>query len=171
MKPKDKKNLLKTFKGFFLKAAQEEFGHLALLKIIETTDDTVLTTKTLFTELNQTIEDCIFHKYAKLCYLDILAPNSKMFFSEATRKFLNVEKYNENVSNFSWKKNDKIQLENEKKGKPQENVENEGKKEEEAKNEMEDAQNGKEEGNESEEEDEIDEMEVNDKKTPLFMGR
>ncbi|KAI8616201.1 armadillo-type protein [Chytriomyces sp. MP71] len=49
--PKDRKHILKTFKGLVPKIAKEPFGHTVLISVCECVDDTVLTGKTVLAEL------------------------------------------------------------------------------------------------------------------------
>ncbi|RKO96228.1 ARM repeat-containing protein, partial [Caulochytrium protostelioides] len=48
---KQRKTILKSFKGFVGKMAMEQFGHAVLLTVMETMDDTVTVGKTIFAEL------------------------------------------------------------------------------------------------------------------------
>ncbi|KAL2915998.1 Pumilio y domain member 6 [Polyrhizophydium stewartii] len=49
--PKDRKHIIKTFKGFVHGIAKEQYGHAVLLSCFECIDDTVLVAKSLITEL------------------------------------------------------------------------------------------------------------------------
>lgn len=49
--PKDRKHIVKSFKGFIHSIAKEQYGHAVLLSCFECIDDTVLVGKALITEL------------------------------------------------------------------------------------------------------------------------
>ena len=49
--PKDRKNIVKTFKTFILAIAKEQYGHAVLITCFECIDDTVLTSKIIIAEL------------------------------------------------------------------------------------------------------------------------
>ncbi|KAI8925263.1 armadillo-type protein [Entophlyctis helioformis] len=49
--PKDRKHILKSFKGFVHAIAREQYGHAVLITAFETIDDTVIVSKTIVSEL------------------------------------------------------------------------------------------------------------------------
>ncbi|KAJ3411192.1 pumilio domain member 6 [Chytridiales sp. JEL 0842] len=49
--PKDRKHILKSFKGLIPKIAQEQYGHTVLLTLLDAVDDTVLVGKSVLAEL------------------------------------------------------------------------------------------------------------------------
>ncbi|EGF81784.1 hypothetical protein BATDEDRAFT_23402 [Batrachochytrium dendrobatidis JAM81] len=49
--PKDRKSIIKSFKGFVHAIAQEQYGHTVLLSCFECIDDTVIVSKSLIAEL------------------------------------------------------------------------------------------------------------------------
>ncbi|RKO84810.1 armadillo-type protein [Blyttiomyces helicus] len=49
--PKDRKHIVKSFKGFVVKVAREQYGHAALLTLFDCVDDTVLVQKAIVGEL------------------------------------------------------------------------------------------------------------------------
>jgi pumilio family protein 6 len=49
--PKDRKHILKSFKGLIPKISQEQYGHTVLLTLLDAVDDTVLIQKSVIAEL------------------------------------------------------------------------------------------------------------------------
>lgn len=51
--PKDRKLIAKALKGFVVKAAMDQYGHLFIIRFLETTDDTTLSKKAIIEVLMQ----------------------------------------------------------------------------------------------------------------------
>eukprot|EP01087_Luapelamoeba_hula_P009622 TRINITY_DN2503_c0_g1_i1.p1 TRINITY_DN2503_c0_g1~~TRINITY_DN2503_c0_g1_i1.p1 ORF type:complete len:703 (-),score=184.87 TRINITY_DN2503_c0_g1_i1:15-2123(-) len=83
--PKDRKAVVKSFKGLVTKVAQEECGYIVLLSLLDVTDDTVLTTKSLLGELLKGSADeqaeLVNNRWAKQVFLHALAPRATKYFT------------------------------------------------------------------------------------------
>eukprot|EP00088_Acartia_fossae_P010996 TRINITY_DN1550_c0_g1_i10.p1 TRINITY_DN1550_c0_g1~~TRINITY_DN1550_c0_g1_i10.p1 ORF type:complete len:679 (-),score=235.53 TRINITY_DN1550_c0_g1_i10:362-2398(-) len=60
---KDRKTIIKSFKTFMLKTAQEEYGHMVLLGIFDSVDDTKIVGKAVIGELMEDIDTLFSNKY------------------------------------------------------------------------------------------------------------
>jgi len=60
---KDRKAIIKSFKTFMLKTAQEEWGHTLLLAIFDSVDDTKIVGKAVVGELMETPEELFTNKF------------------------------------------------------------------------------------------------------------
>jgi len=60
---KDRKAIVKSFKTFMLKTAQEEYGHMVLLGMFDSVDDTKLVGKAVIGELMENIQELFNNKY------------------------------------------------------------------------------------------------------------
>ena len=56
---KDRKAILKTFKGLVVKVAKEQYGHHVLMTILDAVDDTTLISKVILPELLKSNEDAL----------------------------------------------------------------------------------------------------------------
>lgn len=88
--PKDRKAIIKSFKSFVVKIALEDYGHIALLRLIDVTDDTVLVRKALYSELmsmdDNNLLQILSSKTGRLSFLQLLTPCSSRYFSKDTIK-------------------------------------------------------------------------------------
>jgi len=87
-KPKDRKVITKTFQGYASRIAKEEFGHIVILQIINSVDDTKLVYQSLIKELLKDGLDLCRDKYARLCFLSILVGFVSKYFSPSTLDLL-----------------------------------------------------------------------------------
>jgi pumilio family protein 6 len=71
---KQRKAILKSFKTFAVKIACEEYGHLVLLRLLDSTDDTVLVRKTLYPELLPAMPQLVVHPHGRFLPLHLLLP-------------------------------------------------------------------------------------------------
>jgi len=60
---KDRKAIIKNFKTFMLKTAQEEYGHMVLLGIFDSVDDTKIVGKAVIGELLENVEELFHNKF------------------------------------------------------------------------------------------------------------
>merc|ERR1719383_476774 len=60
---KDRKAIIKNFKTFMLKTAQEEYGHMVLLGIFDSVDDTKIVGKAVIGELLENLEELFKNKF------------------------------------------------------------------------------------------------------------
>ncbi|KAL6077580.1 Pumilio y domain member 6 [Balamuthia mandrillaris] len=81
---KDRKAIIKTFKGVVEKISQEEHGHLVLLSLLDCTDDTVLIKKAILRELFQNTMEAVRNRSARLCLLHVLSPRNTKYFPPFT---------------------------------------------------------------------------------------
>ncbi|ORX62028.1 ARM repeat-containing protein [Hesseltinella vesiculosa] len=86
--PKDKKHIIKAFKPFLVKMAQDEYGYLVLLRLMDVTDDTVLVSKTVLTELGKSAKELFANKFGRRVFLYILAGRNTKYLSVDTVQFL-----------------------------------------------------------------------------------
>jgi len=83
--------VIKSFKGLVHKIAKEEYGHVALVRLLDVTDDTVLLKKAILKEMMQdkaAFVTLLSDKYARLAVLHILAPRSSKYFPPDVVKLL-----------------------------------------------------------------------------------
>lgn len=66
----------------------EEYGHVVILKILETTDDTALVEKVILTEMIKDMKNLLEHRYGRLPFLHIVAPKNPKYFPVATINML-----------------------------------------------------------------------------------
>lgn len=78
--PKDRKSILKSFKTFVVKICKEEYGHLVLLALFDSVDDTVLVKKAIFSEILSELQDIIANQYGRKVILYLLKPRSHSYF-------------------------------------------------------------------------------------------
>ena len=80
---KDRKAIIKSFKTFMVKTAKEEHGHMALLAMLDSVDDTKLVGKSVLGELiasEEGIEEIIDNERARKVFTFALAGRNKTFF-------------------------------------------------------------------------------------------
>ncbi|RWS23834.1 pumilio domain-containing protein KIAA0020-like isoform X2 [Leptotrombidium deliense] len=79
---KDRKVIVKSFKKFVAKIAQEEHGYLVLLAAFDCVDDTKLLEKVIVAELvsNENVLDLVKDKHASKVFEYILSPRDPRFF-------------------------------------------------------------------------------------------
>jgi len=80
---KDRKAIIKSFKTFMVKTAMEEHGHMALLAMLDSVDDTKLVGKSVLGELiasDEGIEEIIDNERARKVFTFALAGRNKTFF-------------------------------------------------------------------------------------------
>lgn len=77
---KDRKAILKSFKGFVLKMSKEEYGHQVLLSIFDVVDDTKLVSKIILEELLKTLKEVAMDTYGRKVLLYLLSPRDPMHF-------------------------------------------------------------------------------------------
>lgn len=87
---KDRKTIVKGLKGYMLRSAQEEYGHIVLLRLLDVVDDTVLLQSSVLAPLvaSDEIGNTIQNKYARLVLLQVLAPKFKLYFTPSTLALL-----------------------------------------------------------------------------------
>jgi pumilio family protein 6 len=76
--PKNRKHILKSFKGFYKKIAKEQYGHAVLLTLFDCVDDTVLVQKIVLSELwqeemGETFVSLLRDRYGSRVFLYILS--------------------------------------------------------------------------------------------------
>ncbi|XP_068725822.1 pumilio homolog 3-like [Montipora capricornis] len=78
---KDRKVLIKSFKTYYVKIAKEEFGHLVLLALFDSVDDTVLVKKIVFPEIQSSLKELAFDTYGRKVLLYLLFPRNPGHFT------------------------------------------------------------------------------------------
>ncbi|KAI9304328.1 armadillo-type protein [Cunninghamella echinulata] len=86
--PKDKKAIIKSFKPFLTKIAQDEYGYLVLLRLLDDTDDTVLVSKAIISELCKNAKELVSDKFGRRVFLYILVGRNTKYLSTDTVKLL-----------------------------------------------------------------------------------
>ncbi|CAO3612676.1 unnamed protein product [Cunninghamella blakesleeana] len=86
--PKDKKQIIKSFKPFLSKIAQDEYGYLVLLRLLDDTDDTVLVSKAIIGELCKNAKELVSDKFGRRVFLYILVGRNTKYLSADTIKIL-----------------------------------------------------------------------------------
>ncbi|XP_034997321.2 pumilio homolog 3 [Hippoglossus stenolepis] len=71
---KDRKVIIKTMKTFMVKFATGEFGHLVLLALFDSVDDTKLVKQAVLSEILLSLDEVINNKYGKKVLLYLLSP-------------------------------------------------------------------------------------------------
>jgi pumilio family protein 6 len=85
---KDRKAIIKSFKGLITKISKEEFGHIVLLKLLDCVDDTVLVSKQILNEVKKNLMEVVQDKYGRLVLLQLLVPGNKRYFPQVTLDLL-----------------------------------------------------------------------------------
>jgi pumilio homology domain family member 6 len=86
---KDRKTITRSFKGYVDRICREENGHVVLLKLLDATDDTVLTGKSIYSEMKKNLLEIANDKNGRLSLLLLLCPG-KRYFPVATLEQLKV---------------------------------------------------------------------------------
>jgi pumilio family protein 6 len=78
---KDRKVYVKSLKNYVVKICKEEHGHLVLLGIFDSVDDTVLVIKNIINEMIPSLEEVCQDKHGRRVLLYLLNPRSHQYFS------------------------------------------------------------------------------------------
>jgi pumilio family protein 6 len=81
--PKDRKAIVKSFKGFVKKICYEEHGFLVLLALFDSVDDTVLIRKAILSEILSELEEVTCHPNGCRLVLYLLSPRSPEHFKKS----------------------------------------------------------------------------------------
>ena len=73
--------MVKSFKPYMKKICAEENGHVVMMAVFDTVDDTVLVRKTLLAEVMSALEEVCDDQYGRRILLYLLSPRSKRHFS------------------------------------------------------------------------------------------
>ncbi|XP_034565560.1 pumilio homolog 3 [Notolabrus celidotus] len=76
---KDRKVIIKTMKTYMVKFATGEFGHLVLLAIFDSVDDTKLVKQVVLSEILSSLDEVIGNKYGKKVLLYLLSPRDPAY--------------------------------------------------------------------------------------------
>ncbi|XP_049850690.1 pumilio homolog 3 [Schistocerca gregaria] len=85
---KDRKAIIKSMRGYVMRIAKEEFGHLVLLRIFNAVDDTTLVSKYIISELKPGLLELAQDRFGRLSLLYLLSPLNRRYFSEFTLSLL-----------------------------------------------------------------------------------
>lgn len=77
----ERKKFVRAIKGDVAEVAHHPFGHMALVRLLDCTDDTVLIRKSVLAELEPQLLDLACHVHGRKLILHILAPKSRWYFS------------------------------------------------------------------------------------------
>jgi pumilio family protein 6 len=86
--PKARKAIIKSLKGYVLKIALEQHGHVLLLRIFDVMDDTVLVSKAIIFELKPHLLELAQDRFGRLILLALLSPKNKRYFTVETLDLL-----------------------------------------------------------------------------------
>lgn len=84
---KERRAMLKAIKEHVTKLATHEHGHLLILEILNSTDDTLNIKKTLFASIISDIETIASNEYGKRVILFIVAPTKEFFHPKELEQF------------------------------------------------------------------------------------
>lgn len=76
----ERKKFVRAIKGDVAEVAHHPFGHMALVRLLDCTDDTVLLRKSILAELEPQLLDLACHVHGRKLFLHILAPKSRWYF-------------------------------------------------------------------------------------------
>lgn len=77
---KERKKIIKSMKTFVVKIALEEHGHVVILAILDSVDDTKLISKGILDELLRSIDQVIENDYGRKVISYLIAPRDSRFF-------------------------------------------------------------------------------------------
>jgi len=77
--PKDRKVIIKTMKTYMVKFATGEFGHLVLLAVFDSVDDTKLVKQAVLSEILASLDEVICNKYGKKVLVYLLSPRDRSY--------------------------------------------------------------------------------------------
>lgn len=77
---KDRKALVKSFKGFTMKIAEEEYGQAVLFGIFDNVDDTVIVKNVIVNELKGNIAELVESKFGRKVLLYLMSPRLPAYF-------------------------------------------------------------------------------------------
>lgn len=77
---KQRKLIVKSLKTYIQKISCEEYGHLVLLAIFDSVDDTKLVSKAILDELFRSIDDLFKNDYGRKVLTYLMAPRDRRFF-------------------------------------------------------------------------------------------
>ncbi|XP_060575249.1 pumilio homolog 3-like [Ruditapes philippinarum] len=77
---KDRKTIIKSFKGNVVKICQEEYGHLVMLSIFDCVDDTKIVKAALLEEMMKSLNDIAQNQYGRKVLLYLLSPRDSHHF-------------------------------------------------------------------------------------------
>lgn len=97
---KERKLIVKNFKGYVVKTAQEEFGHRVLIALFDSVDDTVLVSKHIIQELANNIRDVALDHYGMRVLNYLIWPRNPRYFGKVY-----IEIFREGDNNKNSKKN------------------------------------------------------------------
>lgn len=76
---KDRKAIIKSFKGLVTKICQEEHGHMVLMSIFDCVDDTKYVSKAILTEIGSNMKDIVFHETGRKVVMYLLAGRNQTY--------------------------------------------------------------------------------------------
>lgn len=97
---KDRKSIIKSFKGHVNKIAAEEQGHLALLALFDSVDDTKLVGKAIIGELVPNLKEVLATKHGRDVIVYLMAPRNTVWFYPGT---LDILKLGKTINREIWK--------------------------------------------------------------------
>lgn len=80
--PKTRKNIVKSMKGYVVRIATEQHGHIVLLRLFDVMDDTVLVNKSILSEIKPELLKLAEDRFGRVVLLYLLAPTKRYFTAE-----------------------------------------------------------------------------------------
>lgn len=80
--PKTRKNIVKSMKGYVVRIATEQHGHVVLLRLFDVMDDTVLINKSILSEIKPELLKLAEDRFGRVVLLHLLAPTKRYFTAE-----------------------------------------------------------------------------------------
>lgn len=77
---KDRKTIIKSFKGNVVKICQEEYGHLVMLAVFDCVDDTKIVKAVLLEEMMKSLSEVAENQYGRKVLLYLLSPRDSHHF-------------------------------------------------------------------------------------------
>jgi pumilio family protein 6 len=78
---KNRKVIVKSFKPYVKKICMEENGHVVVMGVFDTVDDTVLVRKAILSEMVSGLAELCDHQYGRRVLLYLLSPRNRLHFS------------------------------------------------------------------------------------------
>ncbi|XP_013407953.1 pumilio homolog 3 isoform X2 [Lingula anatina] len=93
---KDRKVIIKSFKGHVVKLCKEEYGHMVMLALFDAVDDTKLMEKAVLQEMLKSLYEVCFDQYGLKVLLYLLSPRDQVYFHPDVIKVLELGDANPN---------------------------------------------------------------------------
>lgn len=86
--PKTRKAIVKSMKGYIMRIATEQHGHVVLMRLMDVMDDTVLINKQILSEIKPELLKLSEDRFGRIVLLFLVAPTNKRYFTAETLELL-----------------------------------------------------------------------------------